>query len=93
MQYYYVYILSNKMNSVLYTGMTNNLEKRVWEHKNKVDKNSFTARYNVNKLVYFETTSDVRSAIEREKQIKAGSRAKKVELINTFNPMWDDLSQ
>ena len=90
--YYYVYIMTNKGNKVLYTGITNDLERRVAEHKAKIDVKSFTARYNVSKLVYYETTTDVNSAIEREKQIKAGSRAKKVELINAFNPTWSDLS-
>ncbi len=92
MKDYFVYIMTNKGNRVLYTGVTNDLEKRVAEHKAKIADDSFTARYNVNKLVYYEMTGDVRSAIAREKQIKAGSRAKKVELIEAFNPTWQDLS-
>ena len=91
--YYYVYILTNKTNTVLYTGVTNNLQKRVIEHKEKIHSNSFTARYNVNKLVYYDITTDVGSAIAREKQIKAGSRAKKIELVNSFNSTWRDLSE
>ena len=90
---YYVYIMTNKMNTVLYTGVTNDLMRRVYEHKNKLDIKSFTARYNVNKLVYYETTNSIQSAIEREKQIKAGSRKKKEDLINEFNPDWKDLYQ
>jgi len=87
---YFVYILTNKKNSVLYTGVTNNLLRRVWEHKNKVQK-GFTAKYNCNKLVWFETYDDIYSAIKREKQIKGGSRSKKIELINSLNPLWIDL--
>ena len=90
---YYVYIMTNKMNTVLYTGVTNDLMRRVYEHKNKLDIKSFTARYNVNKLVYYETINSIQSAIEREKQIKAGSRKKKEDLINEFNPDWKDLYQ
>ena len=90
---YYVYIMTNKMNTVLYTGVTNDLMRRVYEHKNKLDIKSFTARYNVNKFVYYETTNSIQSAIEREKQIKAGSRKKKEDLINEFNPDWKDLYQ
>ena len=90
---YYVYIMTNKMNTVLYTGVTNDLMRRVYEHKNKLDIKSFTARYNVNKLVYYETINSIQSAIEREKQIKAGSRKKKEDLINQFNPDWKDLYQ
>ena len=90
---YYVYIMTNKMNTVLYTGVTNDLMRRVYEHKNKLDVKSFTARYNVNKLVYYETTNSIQSAIEREKQIKAGSRKKKEDLIKEFNPDWKDLYQ
>ena len=90
---YYVYIMTNKMNTVLYTGVTNDLMRRVYEHKNKLDIKSFTARYNVNKFVYYETTNSIQSAIEREKQIKAGSRKKKEDLIKEFNPDWKDLYQ
>jgi putative endonuclease len=88
---YYVYILTNKKNSVLYTGITNHLGRRVDEHKKKTG-SKFTARYNVNKLVYYEIFSDVRMAIYREKQIKAGSRQKKIDLVNSLNPGWNDLS-
>ena len=77
---YYVYILTNKSNNVLYTGVTNDLIRRVYEHKHHLDNNSFTAKYNVTKLVYFEETSDVKAAIEREKQIKSWSRIKKILL-------------
>jgi putative endonuclease len=89
---YYVYILTNWNNKVLYTGVTNNLERRVYEHKNKAD-NGFTAKYNVNKLVYFDSTNDVRNAIEREKQIKGWSREKKNNLVESINPEWRDLSE
>ena len=89
---YFVYLLTNKNNSVLYTGVTNNLERRVAEHK-FMAKNGFTFRYNVNRLVYFETTNDIRSAIEREKQIKNYSRKRKNELVNGMNPDWKDLAE
>ena len=89
---YYIYILTNKNNSVLYTGVTNDLKKRLYEHKNKLFPNSFTAKYNAEKLVFFEITSDIKSAIAREKQIKAGSRKKKIDLIESQNPIWEDLS-
>ena len=88
---YYVYILTNKYGTVLYTGVTNDLVRRVYEHKHSLDKNSFTSRYNVNKLVYYEWTSDVKAAIEREKQIKSWSRNKKTSLIIEMNPKWIDL--
>ena len=88
---YYVYLLSNATNSTVYTGVTNNLVKRVYEHKNKLDPNSFTARYHVHKLVYYETTSDVYSAIEREKQIKSWGRSRKNQLVDSMNPRWEDL--
>jgi len=87
---YYVYIMTNKTNSVLYTGVTSDLKGRVWQHKEKLVK-SFTKSYNINKLVYFEATNDVVSAITREKQIKAGSRKKKMELIDAMNNKWQDL--
>ena len=87
---YYVYILTNTNNSVLYTGVTNDLKRRVHEHK-MMYKEGFTSRYNVDKLVYYEIGNDAYSAISREKQIKAGSRQKKLDLINSFNPEWDDL--
>ena len=87
---YYVYILTNKANTVLYTGITNDLQRRVYEHKSKLA-NGFTKRYNVSKLVYYEVIYDPENAIAREKQIKAGSRRKKVELINGLNQKWADL--
>ena len=85
-----VYILSNQHNTVLYTGMTNNIIRRVAEHKQKIVP-GFTKQYNVDKLVYFETFEDAPNAIAREKQIKAGSRKKKEALINSVNPEWKDL--
>ncbi|MGN0771422.1 MAG: GIY-YIG nuclease family protein [Christensenellales bacterium] len=88
---YYVYILSNKNNRVLYIGVTNDLRRRVYEHKNKLIK-GFTSRYNVDKLVHYESTTDIKTAIEREKQLKSWSRAKKEELINKCNPQRVDLS-
>jgi len=87
---YCVYIMTNRYKTVLYTGVTNNLKRRVYEHKQHVVK-GFTAKYNVEKLVYFEITSDIKAAIQREKQIKAGSRRKKIDLINSFNANWNDL--
>ena len=88
---YYVYILSNNYNNVIYTGVTNDLIRRVYEHKNHFDKSSFTARYNVDKLVYFEMTNDVESAINREKQIKSWNRKRKNKLIEEKNPGWLDI--
>jgi putative endonuclease len=87
---YYVYILTNRWNRVLYTGVTNDLIRRVWEHREKAVK-GFTERFNVYKLVYFEVFSDPLSAITREKQIKGGSRRKKLALIRAQNPEWNDL--
>ena len=89
---YYVYILTNKTNKVLYTGITNNLERRIFEHKNRFQ-DGFTKKYNTNKLVCFDSTSDVESAITREKQIKGWTRLKKITLIETMNPQWKDLSE
>ncbi len=89
-QQYYVYIITNKNNTVLYTGVTRNLLKRVYEHKNKLTK-GFSNRYNLDKLVYYEIFDDSYNAISREKQIKAGKRKKKMELINSINPDWLDL--
>ena len=88
---YYVYILTNKYCTVLYTGVTSNLIRRVYEHKNHLDKESFTSKYNVTRLVYFEEISDVRAAIEREKQIKSWNRERKTSLIMENNPKWMDL--
>jgi len=87
---FYVYILTNKWNRVLYTGVTNDLGRRVYEHREKMVE-GFTKKYNVTKLVYYEVLSDALSAITREKQIKAGSRQKKIDMINEFNPLWEDL--
>jgi putative endonuclease len=87
---YYVYILSSKRGS-LYVGVTNNLERRIFEHKNKLIE-GFTKKYNITLLVYYESFDDVKTAIEREKQIKGLLRSKKVELIKTMNPGWEDLS-
>ena len=88
---YYVYILATKDNKVIYTGITNNLIKRVYVHKNSLDPKSFTARYHVNKLVYYEYTTDVRAAIEREKQIKGWNRERKNKLVESKNPEWKEL--
>jgi len=88
---YYVYILSNSYKNVIYTGVTNDLVRRVYEHKTHLDKKSFTARYNVENLVYFEVTNDIESAIEREKQIKSWNRKRKNKLIESKNPNWLDL--
>ena len=88
---YYVYILTNK-SGTLYTGVTNNLVRRVFEHKNQMV-DGFTKRYNLKYLVYYETTNDVHEAIAREKQIKGWLRAKKLQLINSLNPAWKDLSE
>ena len=89
---YYVYMMTNKTNKVLYTGVTNNLERRLWEHKNKQIE-GFTSHYNITKLVYFEQTSDIKSAIEREKQIKGLLRMKKNQIVESINPEWSDLSE
>ncbi len=86
----YVYIMTNKRNTVLYTGVTSNLIKRVYEHKKKLVE-GFTKRYNLNKLVYYEVFDDILSAITREKQIKAGSRKKKIDLVESVNKEWQDL--
>jgi putative endonuclease len=87
---YYVYIMTNKHNTVLYTGITNDLARRVNEHREKLVK-GFTSRYNIHKLVYCEIAADAYNAIAREKQIKAGSRQKKIDLINSVNHTWNDL--
>ena len=88
---YYVYLLTNWNNKVIYLGVTNNLERRLYEHKNKLVK-GFSEKYNVNKLVYFEETQDVTAAIAREKEIKKWRREKKNQLVNRMNPNWKDLS-
>jgi len=87
---FYIYIMTNKENTVLYTGFTNDLVRRVYEHKEKIIE-CFTKKYNINKLVYYEIFNDARNAIIREKQIKTGSRIKKLDLINNMNPEWKDL--
>lgn len=84
--------MTNRVNTVLYTGVTNNLLRRVHEHKTNTVK-GFTSRYKLHKLVFFEVTNDVNAAIRREKQIKGGSRQKKIEIINAMNPEWRDLSE
>jgi len=86
----YIYILSNKWNTTLYVGVTDNLIKRVWQHKQKLVM-GFTQKYNVDKLVYYEQYENIEAAITREKQLKAGSRKKKNELIDKVNPEWNDL--
>jgi len=87
---YWVYILTNHRR-VLYIGVTGNLARRVYEHRNKLVE-GFTSKYNVSELVYYEPTNDIQLAIEREKQLKGWSRAKKLALVNSFNPGWRDLS-
>jgi putative endonuclease len=86
-----VYILTNKRHTTLYTGSTDDLLRRMFEHREMVYPNSFTARYKLFKLVYFESFHSIVEAIERERQIKAGSREKKIKLINSLNPDWNDL--
>ena len=88
---YYVYIMSCKLNRTVYTGVTNNLIRRVYEHKHNLDPNGFTAKYSVHKLVYFEQTSSVYTAISREKQIKSWNRKRKNKLIESMNPNWNEL--
>ena len=88
---YYVYILTNKTGTVIYTGVTNDLIRRVYEHKNNADPNSFTAKYGVHKLVYFEDTSSRYAAISREKQIKSWNRKRKNQLVESMNPKWEEL--
>ena len=87
----YVYILTNKNNTTLYVGVTSNLVKRIEQHKTKYYPKSFSARYNLDKLVYYEAFQMIGDAIAREKQLKAGSRAKKILLIESMNPEWKDL--
>ena len=89
---YWVYILANKRRTVLYTGVTNSLQRRIWEHKTKAA-GGFTAFYNVDRLVYFEEFRKPADAIEREKQLKGYGRAKKVVLIEMNNPGWEDLAE
>lgn len=89
---YYVYILANWNNKVIYVGVTDNLERRVYEHKNKL-LDGFTKKYNINKLVYYEQTADVKSAIQRKKEIKKWRREKKNKLIESINPKWNALDE
>ncbi|MDP2042291.1 MAG: GIY-YIG nuclease family protein [Algoriphagus sp.] len=86
-----IYILTNNHNRVLYTGVTNDLVRRIFEHRDGLSPKSFSAKYNVTKLVYFESFHSIEEAISREKQIKGGSRKKKEDLINSINPDWKDL--
>ena len=88
---YYVYILASATNVTIYIGVTNDLIRRVYEHRNHLSPDSFTSKYDVHKLVYFEQTSDVSAALEREKQLKGWRRSKKNALIETMNPEWKDL--
>jgi putative endonuclease len=88
----FVYIMTNNNNSVLYTGVTSDLIERVNQHKSKKHIDSFTSRYNICKLVFYESFDTIGEAIKREKQIKAGSRNKKIDLIKGMNPEWNDLS-
>ena len=89
---YYVYMMTNTHLNVLYTGVTNDLLRRVFEHKSNIKK-CFTQKYNINKLVYFELFSEITLAIMREKQIKSWNRKRKNQLIDSFNPRWEDLYQ
>jgi putative endonuclease len=89
-KHFYVYIMTNWNNTVLYTGVTSNLQERIFQHKQKLSI-SFTSQYNVKKLLYYEECADAINAIKREKQIKSGSRAKKLALINGLNPTWKDM--
>jgi putative endonuclease len=88
---FFVYIMTNQYNTTLYTGVTNNLQRRVMEHKQGVVE-GFTKKYRLHKLVYYEITEDVNAAIAREKQIKGGSRQKKLDLVNGMNKEWKDLA-
>ncbi|MBI3511725.1 MAG: GIY-YIG nuclease family protein [Bacteroidetes bacterium] len=88
----FVYIMANFTHTTLYIGVTNNLESRSKEHKNHRNSKSFTSKYKIHKLVYYETFWDIRDAIAREKQLKAGNRKRKEDLINKMNPEWKDLS-
>ena len=88
-----VYIMTNKKNTVLYTGVTSNLFARMTQHKEHFYPSSFTRKYNINKLVYYECYASIEEAIAREKQIKAGSRQDKIDIINGLNPEWKDLSK
>ena len=87
---YYVYMMTNQNNRAIYTGVTNDLKKRIYGHKKRLAK-GFTKKYNITKLVYYEVFNNIKHVIAREKQIKGGSRAKKVTMINNMNPEWKDL--
>jgi putative endonuclease len=89
---YYIYILSSKRNGTLYIDLTNNLKRRIFEHKNKLIK-GFTKKYGITQLVHFEQYNDVREALKRERRLKKWNRSWKLELIEKFNPEWEDLSQ
>ena len=89
---YYVYLITNWNNKALYIGVTNNIERRLYEHKNKLI-DGFTKKYNIDKLVYFEETTDIKSAITREKELKGWRREKKNRLIETINKNWRDLNE
>lgn len=89
---YYVYILTNKLNTTLYIGVTNNLKRRIYEHKNKLVA-GFTQKYNLTQLIYFEEYNDIEQALNREKQLKKWRRSKKEKLINKMNPKWRNLSE
>jgi len=89
---YYVYILASKRNGTLYIGVTNDLERRLYEHKNNLVE-SFTKRYNVHNLVYYEDVNDINAALQREKQLKRWTRRWKIELIEKVNPEWRDLAE
>lgn len=91
MEQYYVYLMAS-FRQTLYVGVTNDLQRRVYEHKTKIRQQSFTARYNIRRLVYYEVFNDIRDALAREKQIKSWRRSKKVELIEAENPRWKDIS-
>ncbi len=88
---FYIYILTNWTNKVIYIGVTNDLSRRIFEHKNKLN-NGFTKKYNLDKLVYFELFSEINDAIRREKELKKWRREKKNKLVETMNPLWRDLS-
>ncbi len=93
MKTYHVYIMTNKNNTVLYTGVTGNMARRLEEHRSGANTSAFTRRYNVNKLVFVESSNDVEAALNYEKRIKSWSRKKKIDLIEKDNPKWDDLGK
>jgi putative endonuclease len=92
-QEYYVFMMTNQGNTVIYTGITNDLARRFKEHRDKINPDGFTAKYNVNKLVYYEVFDNPNDMINREKQIKAGSRSNKIKLIKSINPEFKDLNE